>query len=470
MTTTTPVAAVDLGAESGRVAEGQLRRHPPRPRRRQPLRALPCRRPRRPALGPAHPLDRGPRRPRRPRRRLGSQRLASVGVDAWGVDYGLIDADGTLVDSPTCYRDHRQVEAYDQALDTVGARRLYAATGVQVIPINTVFALASDAQTMPARLERAATLLMLPDVFHHLLSGTSVTEYSAASTSGCYDMAEKRWATGLLDDLGIPTHLLPEVVAPGTEVGPLLDDLATGALRGARVVMPPGHDTASAVVVHRPPTSPASTSRPAPWSLVGIEVPDPGYHRRRHRFATSPTRPRTPAITYCSAPTSRRARCSSPAAATGRRTDRPTRTRSSLSLPEPPGHYAASSTPTRPTSSTVRTRPPASSATARPPGHPCRRRPARSSVLLDSLALSYRAVVDDLQDVTGYTIPSVNIVGGGSNNALLSQLTADATGLPVRTAGWSRRRPSATPPPSWSLSARSTASPRSARWSPRRAR
>ena len=147
------------------------------------------------------------------------------------------------------------------------------ATGVQLIPI-TVFALASDAATLPERLEAASSLLMLPDVFHHLLSGSRVTEYSAVSTTGCYDMARNAWATDLLDELGVPTHMLPEVVRAGTRVGPLLDELATGRLKAARVVMPPGHDTASAVVGTPSRTLTASTSPREP-GRSGHRGPDP---------------------------------------------------------------------------------------------------------------------------------------------------------------------------------------------------
>jgi rhamnulokinase len=360
----------------------------------------------------------------------GDTEIASVGVDGWGVDYGLIDATGRLVDEPTCYRDSRQVVAFDRALNTIGAHRLYQATGVQIIPINTVFALASDARILPDRLEKASSLLMLPDVFHHLLSGSRVTEYSAVSTTGCYDMARDAWATDLLDELGVPTHMLPEVVQPGTDVGPLLPEVSTGRLSATRVVMPPGHDTASAVVgtpVAHPDGLYISSGT---WSLVGIEVPDP--------VISDDTQERNITNEGGYAGTIRLLRnvaglwllqaCRRVWAAEGRVYTYPELVAladeatglDSIVNPDAPEFLDGRDAPSR-----IQAYCAATGTTApETPGEIVR-------CALDSLALSYRAVVDDLAEVTGHTIPSVNIVGGGSNNTLLSQLTADATGLPV---------------------------------------
>ena len=360
----------------------------------------------------------------------GETNIASVGVDAWGVDYGLIDASGDLVDEPTCYRDPRQVVTFDRALDIVGSQRLYHATGVQLHPINTVFALMSDAETMPGRLDRAANLLMLPDVFHHVLSGTRVTEYSAVSTTGCYDMARGGWATDLLDELGVPTHLLPEVVQPGTDVGALLPEFATGRLATTRVIMPPGHDTASAVVGTPLAHADGLYISSGTWSLVGLEVPRPvisdeteaknitnegGYagtirllrnvaglwllQASRRVWALEGRSYSYPELVSMAAQADALRSIVNPDAPEfldGR--DAPARIQA----------YCASTGTTVPQT----------------PGEIVR-------CALDSLALSYRAVLEDLRAVTGLAVPSINIVGGGSNNALLSQLTADATGLPV---------------------------------------
>ena len=425
---TTSVAAVDLGAESGRVArvdfDGErlhldvVHRFTHTPRdvdgvQRWNLATLDG--------GMRHGLA---------ALATGDRDIASVGVDTWGVDYGLLADDGTLLDEPTCYRDGRQVEAYDRALATVGAQRLYDATGVQVIPINTIFALAADAATLPHRLERADTLLMLPDVFHHLLSGSRVSEYSAVSTSGAYDMARDVWATSLLDDLGIPTHFLPEVVQAGTDVGPLLPDLATGRLGRTRVVVPPGHDTASAVVGTPLAHPDGLYISSGTWSLVGVEVPDPVISDQTQAlnitneggYASTIRLLRNVAGLWLLQA------CRRVWAAEGRSYSYPELVAmaadasgfDSIVNPDAPEFLDGRDAPSRIQSYCAAT----GSAVPENPAEIVR-------CTLDSLALSYRAVVDDLAAVIGHPVPSINIVGGGSNNALLSQLTADATRLPV---------------------------------------
>jgi rhamnulokinase len=271
---------------------------------------------------------------------------------------------------------------------------------------------------------------MLPDVFHHLLSGSRVTEYSAVSTTGCYDMARDAWATDLLDELGVPTHMLPEVVQPGTDVGPLLPELSTGRLSATRVVMPPGHDTASAVVGTPLAHPDGLYISSGTWSLVGIEVPDP--------VISDDTQERNITNEGGYAGTIRLLRnvaglwllqaCRRVWAAEGRTYTYPELVAladeatglDSVVNPDAPEFLDGRDAPSR-----IQAYCAATGTTApETPGEIVR-------CALDSLALSYRAVVDDLAEVTGHTIPSVNIVGGGSNNTLLSQLTADATGLPV---------------------------------------
>lgn len=356
--------------------------------------------------------------------------IASVGVDTWGVDYGLVDTEGRLIDDPTCYRDPRQPLAKARALAMLGPELIYNATGVQIIAINTLFAVLSDALEDPHRLERAHTLLMMPDVVHHMLSGSLATEYTAASTTGFYDMAHNRWATDLLNQLGIPTHFLPQVVAPGTEVGPLLPELASGRLAGARVILPASHDTASAVVGTPLADPGALYISSGTWSLAGVEVNEPvisaqtqdanitnegGYagtvrllrnvtglwiiQACRRYWAEGGSE-----WTYAEL-------VEAAASVTGLR---------SVINPDAPEFLDGRETPPRIQAYCARNAivvPQTVAEIAR--------------CVFDSLALSYRHVVHDLQDVTGRSIPSVNIVGGGASNSLLSQLTADAVGVPV---------------------------------------
>jgi len=422
------VGAVDLGAESGRVATVSFDgarlaldvvhrfTHAPRPVDgilRWDLTGL--------WSGVQHGLD---------RLAAGDAPIASIGADAWGVDYGLLDADGHLIDDPTCYRDPRQPVAKDRAVQMLGSDRIYAATGVQVMSINTLFAVLSDAVENPSRLERAATLVMLPDVFHHLLCGSRVTEYTAASTTGFYDMSSNAWATDLLEQLGLPTHFLPEVVRPGTHVGPLLPELARGQLTGSRVVMPPGHDTASAVV-GTPMSDPQGLYiSSGTWSLVGVEVPEP--------VITERTRAANITNEGGYAGTIRLLRnvtglwllqaCRRHWASQG----------TELSYPE-----LAQLAGTVPGLRSIVNADAAEFLDGRDAPDRIQQYCARTGSVvpqsipeivrcaLDSLALGYLHVVEDLHEATGWRVPSVNIVGGGANNALLSQLTADAIDVPV---------------------------------------
>jgi len=360
----------------------------------------------------------------------GHRAISSVGVDTWGVDYGLLSSAGELVDDPISYRDPRNTQSLTDALALLGPERIYSATGVQILAINTIFGLMADVRNNPDRLSGAKTLLMMPDLFHHRLGGALVSEYTAVSTSGAYDMAGNRWATELLTALNIPLHMLPEVVAPGTDVGGLTSGLATGALTGARVVLPPAHDTASAVAAV-PFAAPGGLFiSSGTWSLVGVEVLRP---------VISPESQRTNLTNEGGyAGTVRLLRnvmglwilqeCRRQWARAGSDLDYAELTAMagaapgliSVINPDAAEFLAPGDMPARIQNYCARNGIPVPQSIA-----------AITRCVLDSLALGYRAVADDIASATGVRAPSVNIVGGGANNALLSQLTADATGLPV---------------------------------------
>lgn len=360
----------------------------------------------------------------------GDRPISAVGVDTWGVDYGLIAADGSLVDDPVSYRDGRNTAALAYALAEVGADALYDATGVQILPINSLFGLLADVQTQPARLAAADRMLMMPDVFHHLLSGSMVSEYTAVSTSAAYDMAGNRWATELLARLGIPERILPEVVPPGTDVGGLTGVPTDGALAGARVILPPGHDTASAVAAVPFVDPGAMFISSGTWSLAGVETlaavvtdasrqanltNEGGYagtirllrnvmglwilQQCRRQWGAEGTE-----LSY--------AEIAGLAAAEDGFV--------SLVNPDAEEFLAPGDMPARIRAFCARTDSPVPQSIG-----------AVARCVVDSLALSYRAVAEDITAVTGRRPPSISIVGGGANHTLLSQLTADATGLPV---------------------------------------
>jgi rhamnulokinase len=201
--------------------------------------------------------------------------VASVAVDSWGVDFGLLDRAGRLVQNPVHYRDSRRAAAGDAVYARIGARALYDRTGIQLMPINTVFELAAMAAEPDPVLAAADRLLLIPDLFHHWLCGSATTEFTNATTTQCYDARARAWAVDLLERLDVPTRLLPEVVDPGTLLGPVSDDAA--GVAGAVVVAAATHDTGSAVA-----GTPLTGDRTAflsvgTWSLVGVEAAAPVF-------------------------------------------------------------------------------------------------------------------------------------------------------------------------------------------------
>jgi rhamnulokinase len=418
------VVAVDLGAESGRVVLGrfdggrvtlqELHRFPtpPRPHEghlRWDLRGIWSQVTTGLAAAGAAAGD-----------------VDAVGVDAWGVDYGLLGQDGEPLGDPVSYRDPRTAGMVEEAIGRVGRERLYLATGIQIIEINTVFQLMAEARA--GSLAQADRLLMIPDLFHHLLSGAAVAEYTVASTTGAYDMAGGRWAADLLEELGVPSHMLPEVVEAGTDLGPVRPDLP--GYVSARVVAPPSHDTASAVVGVPLSDPDAAYISSGTWSLVGVETTEPVINEAAMAanltneggaFGTIRLLRNSTGMWLLQESRRQWAR-------EGREYSYDELVR--LATPVPPGaslvntdhpsFVAPGDLPARVRAYCARTGQPAPEDEA-----------AVVRCVLDSLALGYRRSVEDLATVTGRPVTAVHIVGGGSRNQLLNQAVADVTGLPV---------------------------------------
>jgi rhamnulokinase len=193
-----------------------------------------------------------------------------VGIDTWGVDYGLLDGDGRLLGLPFHYRDDRTEGMVQRAESRVPPEELYAVTGIQTMPINTVYQLLAEAGS--AALAGAARLLLLPDLLAYWLSGQAAGEITAASTTGLLDARSGTWAHELIDRLGLPTDLFGELVEPGADLGPAL---AQHDLDGLPVRAVAGHDTASAFVGAPVVGDGAAILATGTWCLLGLELEAP---------------------------------------------------------------------------------------------------------------------------------------------------------------------------------------------------
>ncbi len=205
-------------------------------------------------------------------------RIVSVGVDTWGVDYVLLSESDELLGHPWHYRDARTEGMLHHALSQVSREEIFAETGLQFMEINTLYQLMSTARDNPALLGQAGRFLLIPDYLNWLLCGSRVVEFTNATTTQCFQPVRGEWAYEMLKKLGLAADIFPEVVPPGTKLGRLRADVAreTGAER-IDVVAPATHDTGSAIAAV--PTEHTGSARWAyissgTWSLMGVEVQD----------------------------------------------------------------------------------------------------------------------------------------------------------------------------------------------------
>lgn len=202
--------------------------------------------------------------------------VESIGVDTWGVDFGLIDRDGQLLGNPVCYRDARTAGMTEKLFETLNPTEHYATTGIQVMEINTLAQLLSIKGT--AQLEAAEHLLFMPDLFSYFLTGKATNEYCIASTSELLDAKRREWSWETIEALGLPKRIFGDIVMPGTVRGELRKDIAeeTG-LKDVKMIAVGSHDTASAVaaVPAIEGDGPVAFLSSGTWSLLGIELPEP---------------------------------------------------------------------------------------------------------------------------------------------------------------------------------------------------
>ncbi|MGQ9682488.1 MAG: rhamnulokinase [Anaerolineae bacterium] len=360
-----------------------------------------------------------------------SQSLSSIGVDTWGVDWALLDASGSLVGMPYHYRDRRTDGVMEQVLARVPRAEVFACTGIQFMQLNTLYQLYAMAQRQPQLLAAGETLLMMPDLLNYWLTGRKVCEFTEATTSQMYDPIAGDWARPLLAKLGLPDHILPPVVPPGTVLGPLLPSVVEEAGCGpVPVIAPASHDTGSAVVAVPAAAPDFVYISSGTWALQGVEVRAPIINEAtlRHNFTNEGGAGGTYRllknivglwlVQECRREWQRQGADLSYDELTAQAAATPAF--GPLVNPDHPSFLPPGGMPSRIQGYCRAT------GQAVPEG-----RGAIVRCALESLALRFRAAVEQLESITSRPLGVIHIVGGGSRNELLNQFTADATGRPV---------------------------------------
>lgn len=205
-----------------------------------------------------------------------SENIESIGVDTWGVDYGLLDDNGELLGNPYHYRDNRTDGMIEKCFQIISKEELFDRTGLQVANFNTIYQLLGAKNMEDKNLDRAETLLMMPDLINYMLTGKKVTEYTIASTSQLYNHSKKNWDKELLEKLNIPTNIFTEIVKPGHVVGPVRESVCSELdIKSVPVIAVASHDTASAVVAVPAEGDNHVYISSGTWSLLGIESDEP---------------------------------------------------------------------------------------------------------------------------------------------------------------------------------------------------
>ena len=357
-------------------------------------------------------------------------RPESVGVDTWGVDFGLLARDGNLLGLPFCYRDHRNIGAMEEYFKLVPRSALYEATGIQFMPFNTLVQVYAMVREKSPLLDAAADLLFMPDLFNYLLTRKKTAEFTIATTSQILDPRTKAWIPGLFQAMGLSKKLLQNIIEPGTILGPLTEEVAreTGFF-GVPVVATAGHDTAAAVAAVPAEGRNWAYISSGTWSLVGVEENAPIISAKslESNFTNEGGVDGTIRFLKNVAGLWLVQGCRKAWAKDGL-----------LSYEE----LVQAAADARAFTAFID---PDNRDFLNPPDMPealtdyCRKtgqkvpesRAAVVRSLFESLALKYRTVIDQLRLVLGHPIEKIHIIGGGSRNELLCQFTADATGLPV---------------------------------------
>ncbi|MFO0842402.1 MAG: rhamnulokinase family protein [Gemmataceae bacterium] len=357
--------------------------------------------------------------------------VESVGIDTWGVDFGLLGRDGSLLGNPRHYRDPHTEGVMEQAFLRVPKAEVFRRTGIQFMRFNTLFQLLAMQRDGSPLLDAARHLLFIPDLFHYFLTGLKVNELTDASTSQMLDPATRGWAAGLVESFGLPSGMLGTIVPPGTALGPLRAGVASDAgLSPIPVVATATHDTAAAVAAVPARGDGWAYVSSGTWSLMGVELPSPRVtdEALAANFTNElgfggTVRFLKNVMGLWLVQECRRAwerggqtfgydelmRLAAEAPAFGSVVD-----------PDDGGFILPESMPKALADYCRRTGQPVPDGVG-----------ATVRCALESLALRYRWVLEKLEALTGQPLKVIHVVGGGSQNELLCQLTADCCGREV---------------------------------------
>jgi rhamnulokinase len=344
-----------------------------------------------------------------------------VGVDTWGVDFALLDKDGNLLGNPVHYRDEGKVGALAWTLERIPRRELFQRTGIQFMEINGLYQLASMLRDQKQVFSSIGTVFTMPDLFHYWLSGQRVAELTNASTTQAYDLHKGDWDAETLKALGIPRDIFPPIVPPGTKIG---------EYNGIPVITPACHDTGSAVVAIPTTTRDYAYISSGTWSLIGLEndapivndaayeanVTNEGGYNNTFRFLKN-----VMGLWLAQ-------QCRATWRETGANYNYDELARAAEAAPsfkcfvdpDDARFLAMGDMPTRIRAFCAETKQPAPESVGE-----------FMRCVYESLALKYRNVLEMMLAITGRTVSRIHIIGGGSQNALLCQMTADATGREV---------------------------------------
>ncbi len=358
--------------------------------------------------------------------------LRGIGFDTWGVDYGLLAKDGSLLGNPNHYRDHRTDGLVEKACECAGRKEIFEATGIQFMQLNTLYQLYSMVVNQSPLLEAADTLLMMPSLFTYFFSGRKVNEFTHVTTSQMYDPRAGTWACELLKQLEIPTEILKaEIVPPGTIIGDLLPDIAEYAGIGTvPVIASATHDTASAVAAVPAEGEDWAYLSSGTWSLLGLEVPEPIINEDSLRYNL--TNEGGVGGTYRFLKNIAGLWLIQECKRIWERGGETLSYTELTQLAEAARPFSAVVDPNDALFFNLPDMPEAIVQFCQESGQqPPETHGEFIRCSLESVALKYRNVLEKMENLQGKAVEVLHIVGGGVQNPLLCQFTANATGKPV---------------------------------------